>query len=332
MATLGEKAALLQKQREDRKNRRTELDKSSAWPVTGPVPTAAAAAAAPAPGASATAPSRLENSVVQLLNIQIERLTAEVQKKSDELAHERERADTLAAAAATSAAADGGGASAAELAARTEELEGRLRLAQQRAEDAEEAVQRLRSGSMSASSAAMTADVQIVQLKEALRRKEAEAEAAHKELHAMQKDFQDVESLGIASLVEKDKLALENKSLNETVARQAQKLEALSRERHDEGTKVKDLSAELDKACQYTDAETARADAAQARVRELEEERERMAASAVAKNSELDSLNAMLESQKQRLESVVKQSDSASGQLSQQAQQLRSDLEQVIGT
>ncbi len=342
MDSLGRKAAVLQQQRAERKNRRTEAFGGIAWPSIGPVltPSAPAAGAAPAvtvtpaapttqvPAAGSGASSRLENSVVQLLNIQIERLTAEVQRKGEELTQERERADALAAAA--SATTTGGGEPGAAHLAELEEIRAELRAAQQRAEDAEAAMQRVRStASSSESSAALQAEAEIAAGKEALRRKEHELEAVRQELQAMQKDFQEVESLGIAGLVEKDKLSLEIKSLTETVARQAQKLEALSGERHSESDKVKELSEELDRACQYTDAETARADAAVMRVKELEEERERMAASATANNSEIESLNAMLKQQKERLESLVKQSDTSSGQWSQQVAQMRTELEQM---
>ena len=285
---LGQRAAELQQRRLNRRTNAPAASNSStmsatssvAWPSAGPVLTAPAAATE-RPVSSANASGRLENSVVSLLNMQIERLTAELQKKGEELIAERERADQAVAAASSSPVSSQ--ADKEEL----ERLRQELREERQRAEDAMGSIDRLRSATTSQSSASQLAEVEITGLREQLRNKNRELEVLSKELSLVRSDFQEVEAVAVQHLVDKDKLTLENKSMAETIARQTAKIDSLTSERSKQNDNTQQLTAELDQACRYTDAETNRADAATARVKELEAERERFESALQLKATEI---------------------------------------------
>jgi hypothetical protein len=176
---LGQKATELQQRRADRKTKIPFVNiniGTSLWPSAGPVQTAPSPASVTTDRSSDRSSAmgtsgRIENSMMGVLNLQIERLTSELQRKGEELIQERERADRLEKEVAESVQPATGSNKASD--EDLQRIQSELREEKQRADDAMASIDRLRSSSSSQSSAALIAsEEEVGKLKEDLRRKD----------------------------------------------------------------------------------------------------------------------------------------------------------------
>ena len=183
----------------------------------------------------------LENSVVSLLNLQIERLTKEMLRKGEELVVERQRAEEANENSENlrmelKEVKD----SMATQESRTESIENRLRESNRRT-----SVLELSAATESGVSTEHIFKIQS-ELESQLNLAQSRLEAKEAQLSQRNKDFAEVEALGCEYLISRDKIMLDLKSAEEALKSKSDRLAAVQHEKTVAQNQISELVTKLD--------------------------------------------------------------------------------------
>ncbi len=159
--------------------------------------------------------------------------------------------------------------------------------------------QKLDAISLTSNEIALTSNARVAEL-------EAQLAAAQEMNHSNMESFEQMQASLTALLQEKEHLAVELKLKEEANLRALSKIQVLTEEKQLNRKMIKELNEGLEQQLQHVFTENAKIEELEASVVQLQQEKDRLNASALARTKQVDSLTAICDDQKQQLETVKK--------------------------
>jgi hypothetical protein len=167
--------------------------------------------------------------------------------------------------------------------------------------------QELEERASSSSSRVAELEEQLAVAQQMLNDVKATEEQTHNEMNTVRVEYENMEAALTALQQEKEHLRLELKLKEEANRRALTKMEVLTEEKQLNRKTIKELNEALEQQLQHVFTENANVEELEGQVTQLQQEKERLQTSALARTKQIESLTAICDDQKQQLETVWKQ-------------------------